>query len=241
MTKPSTNGKPSTKGKVRAPTQAAAKSEPAGDRRLVELDKMPQAVKQDADRMLRDPSLIDRIPEDLRTIGIIGETTLALTLYLVGVSAQLPKPLSAIVRGQTSSGKSFVVDRVADLFPPEVVLRATSITTNTLYYFAPGTLRHRWVVAGERSRKEDDDRAEVTRALREMLESGALSKAVSVKEEGSGRRNFSCRRADCLHGNDFAGSSIRGRRQPLPAAPHGRKPGADAPGSSGHRGGRGAP
>ena len=127
---------------------------------------------------------MDRIPEDLRAAGIIGETKLALTVYLVGVSAQLPKPLACIVRGQTSSGKSFVVDRVADLFPPEVVLRATSITTNALYYFPPGHLRHRWVVAGERSRMEDDDRAEATRALREMLESGSLSKAVSVKEEG---------------------------------------------------------
>jgi hypothetical protein len=45
----------------------------------------------------------------------------------------------------------------------------------------PGSLAHRWVVAGERSRLEDDDRAEATRALREMLASGRLSKLMPVK------------------------------------------------------------
>jgi hypothetical protein len=63
-----------------------------------------------------------------------------------------------------------------------VVLYATSLTTNALYYFEPGTLRHRWIVAGERSRVEDDDKAETTRALREMIEAGRLTKAVATKE-----------------------------------------------------------
>jgi hypothetical protein len=68
------------------------------------------------------------------------------------------------------------------LFPPEVVLNATSLTTNALYYFPPDTLRHRFVVAGERSRVDDDEHAEATRALREMIEGGRLSKGVPVKE-----------------------------------------------------------
>ncbi|VTR95139.1 Marine sediment metagenome DNA, contig: S01H1_S12690 (Fragment) OS=marine sediment metagenome GN=S01H1_43143 PE=4 SV=1 [Gemmata massiliana] len=68
------------------------------------------------------------------------------------------------------------------LFPPEVVLRATNLTTNALFYFPPGFLRHRWVVAGERSRRTAEDAAEATRALREMIEGGRLSKAVPLKD-----------------------------------------------------------
>jgi hypothetical protein len=94
----------------------------------------------------------------------------------------LSKPLAAIGRGASSSGKSFLCERVSRLFPPEVVLHATGMTTNALYYFEPGTLRHRFIVAGERSRVEDDDQAEATRALREMIEGGRLSKAVPVKQ-----------------------------------------------------------
>jgi hypothetical protein len=39
-------------------------------------------------------------------------------------------------------------------------------------------------VAGERSRVEDDDRAEATRALREMLSAGKLTKLMPMKVEG---------------------------------------------------------
>jgi hypothetical protein len=47
-----------------------------------------------------------------------------------------------------------------------------------------GALRHKWVVAGERSRVEDDDRAEATRALREMISEGKLTKLMPMKGEG---------------------------------------------------------
>jgi hypothetical protein len=160
------------------PVASAASADP----RVEALAKMPEDVRAEAADLLDNPQLLARISEDVMWGGVVGERRLGLSIYFVGVSAQLRKPLAMIVRGPSSSGKSHIVDCIADLFPPEVVLRATSISTNALYYFPSGTLRHRWIVAGERSRLEDDDRAEATRALREMLESGRLSKAVTVKE-----------------------------------------------------------
>jgi hypothetical protein len=142
---------------------------------------MDPSIREEADAMLRSPDLLRRVHDHIEITGVVGETALALLVYLVGVGAQLQKPLAAIIRGLTASGKSYVVSRVSSLFPGEVLLHATDLTTNALYYFLPGELRHRFVVAGERSRKEDDDRAETTRALREMIESGVLSKAVPMK------------------------------------------------------------
>jgi hypothetical protein len=118
---------------------------------------MPADVRADAEALLSDPRLARRVCEDVRRAGVVGEQKLALALYLVGTSAQLRKPLAAIVRGPSTSGKSFVVDRVAGFFPAEVLLRATSLTSQALYYFPPGSLRHRFVVAGERSRVQNDD------------------------------------------------------------------------------------
>jgi hypothetical protein len=126
---------------------------------------------------------LERVAADIGKLGVVGEKVNRTILYLVGTSAQLPRPLAAITRGSSSSGKTFLSERVSLLFPPEVALHATSLTTNSLYYFPPGTLRHRFVVAGERSRIEHDEQAEATRALREMLETGKLSKAVTVKEQ----------------------------------------------------------
>ena len=166
-----------------APEVAASGAEAlVADPRTEALAGMPPDALAEADVLLADPNLLKRVVTDIEAVGVVGERRLAATLYLVGSSVQLPKPLAAIVRGSSSSGKSYIVETVASLFPPEVVLRATSLTTNALYYFPPGTLRHRFIVAGERSRLEDDDRAEATRALREMIESGRLSKAVPVKE-----------------------------------------------------------
>ena len=161
----------------------SAHSQPAtdDDPRVAELDKMPQEVRTEAEEFLRDPRLLERVAEDITALGVVGENENKLILYLVGTSAQLPRPLAAITRGASSSGKSFLTEQVAKMFPPEVVLNATSLTTNALYYFESGTLRHRWVVAGERSRREDDETAEATRALREMIEAGKLAKAVPVK------------------------------------------------------------
>ena len=48
----------------------------------------------------------------------------------------------------------------------------------------PGALEHHFVVAGERSRLENDDTVEAKRALREMLSAGRLSKLMPMKIGG---------------------------------------------------------
>lgn len=154
----------------------------AEDPRKKALLEMPADIRHEAERRLHAKDLLESIGEDIERLGVVGEQNNRLIIYLVGTSAQLARPLAVIVSGSSSSGKSFLCERVSRLFPPEVVMQATGMTTNALYYFEKGTLSHRFIVAGERSRVEDDDQAEATRALREMIEGGRLSKAVPVKE-----------------------------------------------------------
>lgn len=145
----------------------------------------PRDVLDDANDLLGDPRLIKRVGDDIARIGLAGERELALTVFLIGVSRLLPRPLAGIVRGSSSSGKSYAVDTVSALFPPEALIRATQMTPQALFHMPPGSLSHKWVVAGERSRLENDDTAEATRALREMIAGGRLSKLMPVKV-GSG-------------------------------------------------------
>jgi len=148
------------------------------------LEQTDQDVRKEAERLLEDPALIDRIQADIEAVGVAGEDDLRLTLYMVGTSRLLRRPLAAIVQGQSSSGKSYTVERVASLFPPEAVVLATQMTPQALFHARPGSLSHRWVVAGERSRIENDDKAEATRALREMLSAGRLTKMMPAKVDG---------------------------------------------------------
>src|SRR5262249_39947901 len=142
------------------------------------------ATREAAEQALAAPGLLGRIVADVQALGVAGERPLHTLLYLVGVSRLLPRPLSARVHGPSSSGKSYLIEQVAGLFPPETVILATQMTPQALFHMPQGGLRNRWVVAGERSRKEDDDAAEATRALREMQASGRLCKLMPVKVGG---------------------------------------------------------
>jgi hypothetical protein len=148
------------------------------------LETTPAEIRDEAEELLQDPNLMKRICDDIALVGVAGERTLTATLYLVGTSRLLGKPLSAIVRGSSSSGKSYTLEALASLFPPEAVIHAQQMTPQALFHMEPGSLVHKWIVAGERSRLENDDRAEATRALREMISSGRLSKLMPMKVGG---------------------------------------------------------
>jgi hypothetical protein len=154
------------------------------DRAARLLNEMSAEVRAGAADLLQSPDLLERIIEDVEGQGVAGELQLAAVLYLSGTSRLLDNPVSTRVKGPSSSGKTHVIRKVAGLFPPEAVLRANSITPQALYYLEAGSLRHRWVVAGERSRLENDDTAEATKALREMISDGRISKAVTVRIGG---------------------------------------------------------
>jgi hypothetical protein len=142
-------------------------------------------VRAEVDALLRSPDLLKTVLDDIAALGVAGERELKATVYLTGVSRLLHKPLAVIVQGPSSSGKSYVIEQVSRLFPPEAVIYATAMTPQALFHMKPGSLVHRFVVAGERSRLENDDRAEATRALREMLAGGRLSKLMPMKVGGS--------------------------------------------------------
>ncbi len=149
----------------------------------LELEKTDGQLIEYAEKMLKSPYLIDDIINHAHSIGIAGEDNLIVGVYLLGTSRLLSKPLAGIIMGQSSAGKSYVIKKVSTMFPEEVILRAHKITPTALQYMQPGSLKHRFVVAGERSRKQDDDAAEATRALREMISEGHLSTLVSCKNK----------------------------------------------------------
>lgn len=146
------------------------------------LAMMDQAVVDNAvEKLSNCDSLLELAYSDAQQIGVVGEERTILTLYLAGVSRLLAKPLSVIVQGSSSSGKSFSVEAVSELFPPEEKVVAQQMTPQSLFYLPPGSLRHKFVVCGERSRVEDDSTADATRALREMISAGVLRKLLPVK------------------------------------------------------------
>src|SRR5262249_36584619 len=85
------------------------------------LADMPQEAVAQAEAMLTDPLLIMRVLDDVAALGVAGERETTGTVYLIGVSRLLDRPLAGIVQGPSSSGKSYLIEKTASLFPPEAV------------------------------------------------------------------------------------------------------------------------
>jgi len=113
---------------LQQPEVAATKS-PA----VPEISKADRAA---AMRMLESPRLFDIIVEDIGKLGAEGERDLTLLLYVAMTSRILPDPLGVVVQGASSGGKSFAINTVGQLIPPESKILASSLSANALHYLA---------------------------------------------------------------------------------------------------------
>lgn len=147
-----------------------------------ELAATDPEIVEEAAEILRQPNLLEIICDDISQI-MAGETNLVRLLYLFGVSRLLEKPLSVIVTGASSSGKSYSVSSVMKLFPPETKLPATDMSAKALYHGTENALRHRIVVSGERRHDQSDAGVDSTRQLREMISEGELSTYIVIRDE----------------------------------------------------------
>jgi hypothetical protein len=94
----------------------------------------PEVAKQ-AEELLRDPELLCRIADVLHgEIGLVGETRNALLTYLTMISSKLEDPVNQRYSSRASIGKSTIVTRVAQLFPPEDLIIRGGLTKKALYY-----------------------------------------------------------------------------------------------------------
>lgn len=148
------------------------------------LETTPQEIKDAALEVLKIKDLFEQISADISAIGVAGEKQLSAMLYVIMTSRLLDKPLSAIVQGASASGKSYIIETVAKLMPPEAVVQAHDFSDQALYYLPSGSLVHKIIISGERvneHRSKDGYAEDNTKAFREMVASGELIKAVTVK------------------------------------------------------------
>ena len=143
---------------------------------------MSDAARREAERLLKSPKLMERIARDLDVIGYVGESANKRLGYLIGTSRRLPKPLSGIVRSQSGAGKSYLMECVAELMPPEDVHFYSRLTPQALYYLEADALKHRLLIVDERNGSEDAEYP-----IRTLQTRKKLRLAVPVKDPNSGR------------------------------------------------------
>jgi DNA primase len=157
--------------------------------RLAGMDQLPSPGEVD-NPLAKDPNLIDTIQQDIENMGVVGDRDLALLFYVIASSRKQASPGRAIVQGPSSGGKSWPVQRVLSLIPPGDIVKATSLTPQSLYYMEPGSLEHKLIEAGEMSHQLDEAQADKTAALRQLISEGYIAKQVTIKWGNSHKTVF---------------------------------------------------
>jgi DNA primase catalytic core len=143
---------------------------------------MTTEEKEAAFDLLRAPDLLGRIAADLEVVGYVGEDRNKKLAYLIGTSRRLPKPLSGIFRAQSGCGKSFLMECVAEMMPPEDVHYFSRLTPQALYYMEADALAHKLLIVDERDGSE-----EAEYPIRTLQTRRVLKLAVPVKDPNSGK------------------------------------------------------
>ena len=95
-----------------------------------------------------EPRILEAFADAYRATGAVGEERNAKLLYLALTSRFLQRPVSVVVKGPSSGGKSFSVETVLRFFPPEAVYCVTAISDRALAY-TEAELKHRFLVIFE--------------------------------------------------------------------------------------------
>jgi hypothetical protein len=98
---------------------------------------MTPAEREAALHYLKDPKLTERIAEDFRKCGLVGERATVLTAYPVAVSRKLSEPLAVLIVARSGAGKSALQDALCAFVPPKEAVRVTRLTSQALFYKDP--------------------------------------------------------------------------------------------------------
>jgi len=128
---------------------------------------------------LKQKNLLKSLNKLIEQSGIIGEENSRLLLFLITISYLNKQPLHALVQGSSGSGKTHIIGRIADLMPPEDVLRFTRITESSLYNWGEFDLFQKIIIIEDLDGLKED----ALYALREFISNQVLRSSVTIKDK----------------------------------------------------------
>lgn len=134
---------------------------------------------------LKSPGLVNRINELIGKSGITGEENNRMFLFIIATSHKMPETLHALIQGSSGSGKTHLLSKIAELMPPERVVKFTRVTENSFYNYDEFFFRNKLICL------EDIDglKEEAIFAWRELISNNQLSSSTSQKDENGNIRS----------------------------------------------------
>ena len=122
--------------------------------------------------LAREPRALDAFAKDLKLCGVAGEAKVGQILYLALNSRHLATKqlVNVAVKGPSSAGKSFVVEKVLGFLPEDAYHFLTSMSERALAY-SEESLAHRFLVLAEAAGMSGEF---ATYLIRSLLSEGRL-------------------------------------------------------------------
>ncbi len=137
--------------------------------------KQQQFEKQEAwtkcSSLATSTNILDLMVAAILQRGFVGEIQAAKIVYLAVTSRLLEKPVSLAIKGPSSAGKSFLVERILDLFPPSAYYALSAMSERALAY-SEEPLAHRVLVIYEAAGIQGDF---VSYLVRSLLSEGRIA------------------------------------------------------------------
>lgn len=95
-----------------------------------------------------EPNILELFAAELHSRGFVGSTNTPKLIFLVLMSRLLPRPVSLVLRGLSSAGKSYNVESVLPFFPESAYFSRSGMSERALVY-SEEDFRHRILYIAE--------------------------------------------------------------------------------------------
>ena len=96
--------------------------------------KRGQAAKPKAKPLLQCTDILSEVETTCERMGLVGEARNAKLLYLAVTSRVLDRPISTVIKGVSSGGKSYLAKTVLELFPETAYYTLSGMSDHALVY-----------------------------------------------------------------------------------------------------------
>jgi hypothetical protein len=111
-------------------------------------DDAEAAAWAECSHLAKRPRLLDDFLDAIEARGVVGEERVVQILFLAVVSRVFSRPVSVVVKGPSSAGKSHVTRQVLAFFPPSAFYELTGMSERAMVY-SEEPLKHRMLSIGE--------------------------------------------------------------------------------------------
>jgi hypothetical protein len=119
---------------------------------------------RECEQLAREPRLLDRLSRVLAALGVVGEERATKLVYLVVTARLFQRLVSAVLKGPSAAGKSYLVDSVLRFFPEQAYYCLTAMSERALAY-SEEPLCHRVLVLYEAAGLQGDIANYLVRSL----------------------------------------------------------------------------